>query len=130
MRCKAILILGITVMGFLNLFGCSRKQDPDEAVLVQLKKASADLSKPHKIEFFLYLPTQVAAEQVADQVKKDGFEAEVKPSAQGGDWLCFVTKTMPPSLPELQKIRRDFEGITAALHGQYDGWGTSVESEP
>ncbi|MGD1018834.1 MAG: ribonuclease E inhibitor RraB [Verrucomicrobiia bacterium] len=127
MRAGSALILGITVMGFFNLFGCSRKPGPDEAVLVQLKNAGVDLSKPRTVEFFLYLPTQATAEEAADQVRKDGFQAEVKPSAKGGDWLCFMTKTMPPTLPELQKIRRDFEAIATTLHGQYDGWGTPVE---
>jgi|SRR5579859_5610695 len=114
-------------MGFFNLFGFSRKPGPDEAVLVQLEKAGANLSKPHNIEFFLYFPTQAAAEQAANQVRKDGFQAEVGPAAKGNEWLCFVTKRMSPTLVELEKIRHDFEAITSALHGQYDGWGTPVE---
>jgi hypothetical protein len=127
MKGNAALALGIALMGFFNLFGCSRKPGPDEAVLVQLQQAKADLSKPHEVEFFLYLPTQAAAEQVANQVRKDGFHAEVKPSAKGGDWLCFAIRIMVPTLAELQRIRRDFEKILAPLHGEYDGWGTSVE---
>jgi hypothetical protein len=114
-------------MGFFNPFGFSRKPGPDESVLVQLEKAGADFAKPHNIEFFLYFPTQAAADQAADQVRKDGFQAEVGLSAQGSEWLCFVTKRMSPSLAELEKVRRDFEAITSALDGQYDGWGTPVE---
>jgi regulator of RNase E activity RraB len=114
-------------MGFFDLFGRAQKSGADEAVLVQLEKAGANLSKLHTIEFFLYFPTQAAAEQAADQVRKDGFRAEVEPAAQGSEWLCFVTKRMAPTLQDLEKIRHDFEAITSALHGQYDGWGTPVE---
>jgi hypothetical protein len=127
MKGRAALARGVALMGFFSLFGCSRKPGPDEAVLVQLRQAKSDLSKPHEVEFFLYLPTQSAAEQVADQIRKDGFQAEVKASAKGGDWLCFATRIMVPTLAELQRIRRDFENILAPLHGEYDGWGTSVD---
>ena len=114
-------------MGFFSLFGCGKKRDLDETVLIQLRQAGADLSKPHKIEFFLYVPTQAAAQDAANRIQKDGFQSKVRPPLKGSDWLCFATKTMAPSLPELQKIRRDFLSLAAELHGDYDGWGTEVE---
>ena len=114
-------------MGFFSLIGCSKKRDLDELVLVQLRQAGADLSKPHKVEFFLYLSTEAAAQQAALRIQKDGFQTQVSRAAKREDWLCFATKTMQPSLPELQKIRRDFDTLTADMHGVYDGWGTEVE---
>lgn len=111
---------------FSSLFGCSKKPDLDESVLSQLQKAGSDLSKPHKIEFFLYFPTQAAAEQVAPQVRQLGFEVEVRQAAKGTEWLCFATRTMVPNLADLQQIRRDFGSLTAATGGDYDGWGTPV----
>jgi regulator of RNase E activity RraB len=113
-------------MGLLSLFGCSKKPDLDESVLTQLKKAGSDLSKPHKIEFFLYFPSQAAAEQAAPRVRAAGFEVEVRQAAKGNDWLCFTTKTMVPKLSDLQQIRRDFASLTASSGGDYDGWGTPV----
>jgi Regulator of ribonuclease activity B len=121
------LVTTLSIMGLFNLFGCSKKPDPDEAVLIQLRKAGSNLSKPHNIEFFLYFPTQSAAQQAASQIKLKEFNVEVGPGAQGNDWLCAVTKKMTPALPALQKIRIDFNDLSESLGGQYDGWGTEVE---
>jgi regulator of RNase E activity RraB len=114
-------------MGILNFFGCLKKPDPDEAVLVQLRKAGSDLSKQHKIEFFLYFPSQSAAEQAASRIQDAGFQVESQRAAEGDDWLCFVTKTMIPELSALQRISSDFNSLAASLKGEYDGWGTEVE---
>ena len=122
-----ITLFTILFMGLFSLFGCSKKPDPDDSVLIQLKKAGSDLSKPHKIEFFLYFPTQSAAEQAAPRLRGGGFQVEVRPAAKGNDWLCFATKTMIPELSALQQIRRDFGSLAAPLKGDYDGWGTPVE---
>jgi len=113
-------------MGIFSLFS-SDKPAPDELVLIQLKKAGSDLSKPHHIEFFLYLPTEAAAETAASKLRAESFQATVKPPLKGAGWLCFATKTMIPELVELQRIRRDFNRLTRELGGNYDGWGTPVE---
>ena len=124
---RNIFLSAVLLMGLFNLFGCSKKPDLDESVLIQLKKAGSDLSKTHKIEFFLYFPTQAKAEQAAQQIKASSFNVEVKQAAQGNDWLCYTTKAMVPDLVALQKIRKDFDSIAASLGGQSDGWGTGVE---
>ena len=117
----------IIFMGIFNLFGTSDKPDLDELVLMRLKKAGSDLSKPHAIEFFLYFPTQAVAEQAASRVREDGFEARVEPPLKDNNWLCLATKTMVPDLKALQDLRRAFERLAWLLKGTYDGWGTSVE---
>ena len=122
-----ITIFALSNMGIFNLFGTSDKPDLDEAVINHLRKAGSDLAKPHAIEFFLYFPTQAAAEKAASRVREAGFQAEVQPPLEGSEWLCFATKTMVPDLSALQGIRRDFEHLTWLFKGRYDGWGTSVE---
>lgn len=114
-------------MGLFNFFGCSKSTDLDQSVLTQLKKAGSDLSKPHKIEFFLYFPDHATAEQAGSRVRASGFEVEVRQAAKSPEWLCFTKKTMIPELSALQKIRRDFGDLAASMGGQYDGWGTPVE---
>jgi hypothetical protein len=59
--------------------GFAKKADPDQIVLEQLRKAGSDLSKPHKIEFFLYFPTQSSASKASVKIKEMGFEVEMKP---------------------------------------------------
>jgi regulator of RNase E activity RraB len=114
-------------MGFFSLFGSSEKADPDESVLVQLEKAGSGLSKPHKIEFFLYFPSHSVAERAALRIRETGFQVEVMRAAKGNDWLCLATKTMVPELSALQEIRRDFSSLAVLLKGEYDGWGTPIE---
>jgi len=113
-------------MSILDLFRSRRKPDLDQSVLVQLRKAGSDLSKPHNIEFFLYFPTQAVAEKAALSIRTTGFEVEVKKAAQGDSWLCFATKTMVPELPNLQRIRHNFATLAVSMNGDYDGWGTQV----
>jgi hypothetical protein len=110
----------------MSLFGFAKKADPDQMVLEQLKKAGSDLAKPHKIEFFLYFPTQAAANNASLRIKAKGFQVEVKQAATGPAWLCFATRAMAPQLKEMQQIRKDFTAIALADGGDYDGWGTEI----
>jgi regulator of RNase E activity RraB len=116
----------ILVAGFSRFFGLAKTKDPDQLALQQLKKAGSNLSKPHKIEFFLYFKSQASAEAVAPTIKNSGFDVEVRQAAQGTDWLCLATKAMVPELVALKKIRRNFNAIAVANDGEYDGWGTGV----
>lgn len=111
---------------FKSFFAFGKKLDPDEAVLTELNKVGSDLSKPHGIEFFLYLPSEADARQAAEQLTVDGFEVEVSQAAEGSDWVCLATKTMVPNLADLQQIRLKLERIAAATGGVYDGWGSPV----
>ncbi len=113
-------------MGILDFFRSKQKTDLDQSVLVQLRKSGSDLSKPHKIEFFLYFPTQPVAEQARSKILAEGFEVEVQKAAQGDSWLCFATKEMIPALADLQRIRQNFEALDRSMNGEYDGWGTAV----
>jgi regulator of RNase E activity RraB len=113
-------------MSILDLFRPKLRPDLDQSVLVQLRKAGSDLTKPHHIEFFLYFPTQAVADKAALTIRNAGFEVEVRKAAQGDHWLCFTTKTMVPELSDLQKIRSEFVSLVASMNGEYDGWGTQV----
>jgi len=114
-------------MGFFSsLFGCGKKPTADEWGLDQLKQAGDDLSKPHKLEFILSFPAKAAAEQAVPKLKSAGFDAEVKPDED--HWRCVATKTMVPSLAELQRIHGDMDQIAGSLGGWYQGWGTGAEN--
>ncbi len=112
-------------MGLFNLFGKS-ETDPDGQVLIQLKKAGSNLSEPHEIEFFLYFPSEQAANQAAAKIKTKGFNVDVSLSAEGSDWLCYTTKKMIPDLQNFQNIRTYFNKLADSFGGEYDGWGTEI----
>lgn len=120
-----MIVTLVVIIGIFGWFGRSKKSDPDQAVLEQLKKAGSDLSKPHNIEFFLYFPSESGAKQAAAKIKEMGLDVEGQPAAQGTGWLCLAKKTMVPELTALQKIRHE-SSIANMLAGEYDGWGTGV----
>jgi regulator of RNase E activity RraB len=113
-------------MGILDLLGFRKTFDWDKTVLERLRQHGSDLSKAHDIEFFLYFPSQAAAEKASRNIMASGFEVKVNEAAETRSWLCLATKTMVPDLAALQKIRRDFMALAESLDGLYDGWGTEV----
>jgi regulator of RNase E activity RraB len=102
--------------------------DGDGATLDALAHAGSNLSRVHTIEFFLYFPTQAAAEQAAAALRSE-FTVEVRPPDDGSDWLCFATRAMRPELAPLRALRERFTALAEAGGGAYDGWGTEVEAE-
>ena len=123
----AVLLLGAVVLGLLLWPRIVKaQQGPDAQVIAQLKKAGSDLSKPHPIEFFLYVPTREAADRLAAKVRESHFRAEVKPAAQGSEWLVLATKSLVPTVANLVEVRNQFTALAVAEKGEYDGWGTPV----
>ncbi len=128
MNARTAIINFVVITGLVSsLFGCSRKPDPDEAVIIQLRKAGSDLSKPHTIDFYLYLPSRSAAEQAAAKMRQTGYTVEVKRAAKGNDWLCLGTKKVVPELATMQRITHELSGLAGSLQGDYDGWEAKVE---
>lgn len=104
----------------------SQATDPDGRVLVLLRRAGSNLAKPHKIEFFLYLPTPEAAEKVRGELLTKGFMAEVTRAARGSDWLCLAVKEMLPIHSDLITLGQQLTYLAKKYGGDYDGWGTPV----
>ena len=117
-------VIGVSLIAWPRI--AKAQQDPDSQVIAQLRMAGSDLSKPHPIEFFLYVPTREAAERVGSRLRALNFEANVTPAAQGPEWLVLATKLMRPEKAELVRLRKVFGELVAAEKGQYDGWGTPV----
>src|SRR5262245_48381927 len=100
--------------------------DPDGRVLQQLVVAGSDLSKPHNVEFFLYLPDQERATKTCDTLQTEGYTGKVQRGAQGPQWQCLATKSLVPSHAEIVAISRHMEDLAKMHGGRYDGWGTPV----
>jgi hypothetical protein len=123
---SSFLATGLVLVG--GVFGRWQKSPPDldQQVLDQLKKAGSNLSKPHDIEFFLYLLTKELANSAAEEIEEEGATVKVERAADDSAWLCFATKRMVPDHAELVRLRKKFNGIASRLKGEYDGWGTEV----
>ena len=127
---KVAILLAFGVMtaiaGTLFLSESMTTADPDEELVSQLRAAGADLSKPAHTLFYIYVSTEDGAKRVAGAVSDKGLQAEVRPAAIGGGWLCLLQGQLVPSLDNLKKYRSRFERLAQAEGGEYDGWEASV----
>jgi len=101
----------------------------NERVLYHLRRLGADVSNPREVEFFIYIPTEEGAYRVAAELQKEGYDVQVDLGGKGDQWLCFATKTIVPSLDEINRIGEHFTNLAESYGGNYDGWGTGVEGE-
>jgi len=109
--------------------GCGRHNEtmtPDEQAIAQLKQAGSDLSKPHPVEFYLYLPTKESAENVGAALSSKRFSVEVRPAAIGNMWLCLAKRDMVPEASTLVSARRMLTELATKFGGEYDGWEAEV----
>ncbi len=129
------LLLALGALGlYLMLSGKRREgqsQDVDANTLSELAEAGSDLTQPHEMEFFFYLPTEQAAQHVAAALRQDGFAIRLESVDPDHDWLCLGTREMTPVLDELRRLRSRFTKLAESHGGAYDGWGaTVVEPDP
>ena len=98
-------------------------------VMAQLRQSASDTSKPHKFEFYVYLPTKSYAQKAAAKIRTSGFSAaKVSRSVSGNGWLCVARKTLIPRDADLNDQARFLNEVAAALGGDWDGWeGEIVE---
>jgi hypothetical protein len=100
--------------------------NPDAEVIEQLRQAGSDLRKPHPIEFFFYFPTESAANRACGDLRFQDFSVTVRQGASTSDFLCLATKSLIPTVEELNRLSAEFEGFAVKLGGEYDGWGSPV----
>jgi regulator of RNase E activity RraB len=132
---SVLIVLGLFGI-YLILRGRTREQeagspslDGDARTLDELARAGSNFSLPHKIEFFLFLPTREAAEEVAGELRREGFSVEVAQGDHPADWLCLATRQMLPELAALHGWRQRLTAMAESRQGVYDGWGTEVEDQ-
>ncbi|HEV7426567.1 MAG TPA: ribonuclease E inhibitor RraB [Thermoanaerobaculia bacterium] len=100
--------------------------DPDASVLQQLASAGDDPAKSRIVNFYLYFPTEKAAQAAAAEIAQSGFLPVVRPAAKGPEWLCFATKSTVPTLEALHVARKQLNDAAQRNGGEYDGWESPV----
>jgi regulator of RNase E activity RraB len=123
----AIGLIGIYLLARGSAREAAARADGDATTIAELARAGSDLGRPHRIEFFLYLPTRQAAEGVAEDLRREGFAVEIRQAADAPDWLALGTREMLPELASLRSWRQRLTALAESRGGAYDGWGTEVE---
>src|SRR3981189_1026855 len=104
---NAIVATAVAAIAAFFARGAQGQSSKDGQVIAQLKKFGSDLSRPHPIEFYLYMPTREGADRVVANVRALGCGIKkVDRAAAGPGWLVLATKTMVPLESELSELRR------------------------
>jgi hypothetical protein len=99
-------------------------------VLEQLRTNGSAVGKPHRFEFYLYIPRKDYAQKAADKMVKSGFShAKVSRAASGSGWLCVAQKTLVPKKADLDDNARFLNEVAAAVGGDFDGWEAVLVTE-
>jgi len=98
----------------------------DDDVIEQLRLAGSNLSKPHPIDFYIYVPSKEAAQRIASALVHKNFKVEVKPPAAGAGWLTLASKEVVPTSSSLAQLRREMTSLAKSEHGEYDGWEAAI----
>jgi hypothetical protein len=101
-----------------------RNDSWDARLIDQLRKRGSDPFKPHDVDFFLAFPTQEAAEELATQLRTEGFDASVVDEPASGElrWSLHAHKSMQLTVPDMQELSRKLSEAATLKKGRYDGW--------
>lgn len=96
-------------------------QDEVIEFLEELRGAGFDLSTGVIVEQYLEFPVGSMAHGAAEELRREGFEADVEPDDEGG-WVVYVTRTAEPVLADVVRAQERAAGLAAAHGGTYEGW--------
>jgi len=96
----------------------------DARLIDQLRKRGSDPFKPHDLDFFLAFPKAEAAEELATQLRGEGFDAEIRDTPDNGElrYVLHLHKSMQLTVPDMQALSRRLTDAATARGGRYDGW--------
>ncbi|HUO57380.1 MAG TPA: ribonuclease E inhibitor RraB [bacterium] len=101
--------------------------DQDQEILEHLKERGSDLTKPHEVEYYVYFPTQEAAQTASHEIVRLGFRVHILADPSGNRWLCLSLKEFVPDYDTVVNYKRRFNELAKPYGGKCDGWGTQVE---
>jgi hypothetical protein len=101
----------------------------DIALLGEMMKQGADLSKPRHALYYLYFGARDAAEAAAVDARGAGYSCEVRDPlpAYPGQWSVVCQRAH--AVLDLDGVRQAddlFQGIADRLAGEFDGWEAAV----
>jgi histidinol-phosphate/aromatic aminotransferase/cobyric acid decarboxylase-like protein len=132
-----LAVLGGLIAGFRiwqNLQKRRRQKNDswDERLIDQLRKRGSDPFKPHDVDFFLAFPKQEGAEDLARQLRAEGFDADVVDEPESGElrWSLHLHKSMQLTVPDMKELSRRLTDAATQRQGRYDGWSAKQVPKP
>ena len=103
--------------------GLERRWIADLRVLMQLRGAGSDLTRPHALDFFFHGLTPQTSEALQARLRERGFTLPVADPEKG---TLMMRKQMVPDLDALAQETWAAEQGAAEQGAVFDGWGAPV----
>jgi hypothetical protein len=118
------LLAGFRIWQNLQKLRRQKNDSWDARLIDQLRKRGSDPFKAHDVDFFLAFPTPEVAEDLAQQLRTEGFDADVVDEPESGDlrFSLHAHKSMRLTVPDMQELSRRLTEAATARQGRYDGW--------
>jgi hypothetical protein len=118
------LLAGFRIWQNLQKLRRQKNDSWDARLIDQLRKRGSDPFKAHDVDFFLAFPTPDAAEDLAKQLRGEGFDADVVDEPESGElrYSLHAHKSMKLTVPDMQELSRRLTEAATARQGRYDGW--------
>ena len=118
------LLAGFRIWQNLQKLRRQKNDSWDARLIDQLRKRGSDPFKAHDVDFFLAFPTPEAAEDLAKQLRGEGFDADVVDEPESGElrYSLHAHKSMKLTVPDMQELSRRLTEAATARQGRYDGW--------
>lgn len=81
------------------------------------------MSQDRLVENLLYFPTRDAAEHAGAVLGPHGYEVQIKPGADGTNWLAQANRRQVVTIEAVRAMRAELTALAEAGGGEYDGWG-------
>jgi hypothetical protein len=118
------LLAGFRIWQNLQKLRRQKNDSWDARLIDQLRKRGSDPFKAHDVDFFLAFPSPEAAEDLAKQLRSEGFDADVVDEPESGElrYSLHAHKSMKLTVPDMQELSRRLTEAATTRQGRYDGW--------
>jgi regulator of RNase E activity RraB len=101
--------------------------DWDARLIERLRRGGADPFRPLDIDFFLAMPSEDAAAEVARELAAEGFRVDARAVTESTDhpFSVHAIKSMQLNADGIREVSTRMRAVAAARGGRYDGWTAS-----
>ncbi len=98
--------------------------DWDTRLIERLRRGGADPFRPFDVDFFLALPSEVAAQSVAQRLGAEGFRVDVRAVSESTEhpFSVHAIRSMQLNADGIREVSTRLREVATALGGRYDGW--------
>jgi hypothetical protein len=95
-------------------------EDPDEAIIEQLRKAGLDLSSPFHIRYIFIATSEDSARQLSEELKPYNLNPEI--NQESSVWKVAVAEEVVLDESSMKAKRAKFSSLAGNFGGKYAGW--------